>query len=167
MRLLQRLRRSERGVAATEFALLSSLFLITALMALDIGMFMIRRSQLSNALDSAALASFSQRTAVNFAGLQSFITQAARDPNVSVTVGCNGGSGNCTNTGRTCACLTKTGTYVAATCGSACSGGSYTANSTAGYYMTLNASANYTPIILPAGAAQSYSTSQKITVRLE
>jgi Flp pilus assembly protein TadG len=162
----RRLRRDQRGVAAIEFALLSSLFLVITLMSLDAGMFLMRRSQLSNALDSAALAAFSQRTAVNFVGLPTFVTQASRIPEATVTVGCNGGTGNCTNSNRTCACLTKTATFVGATCGSTCTG-NVTANSVAGYYMTVSASAPYSPVVMPNGAFANLSTNQRITVRLQ
>lgn len=166
MKLLRRLRSDRRGVAATEFALLSSMFLIVTLMSFDAALFLMKRSQLSNALDSAALAAFAQRDAVNFAGLPTFVTQASRIASANVTVGCNGGSGNCVNTGRTCACLTKTGSFVGATCGATCTG-SVTANSVAGYYMTVNATANYSPIVLPDRAFNNMSTTQKITVRLQ
>lgn len=163
---LLRLFRDRRGVAATEFALLSSLFLVFTLVSLDMGTFLMKRSQLSNALDSAALASFAQRTNVNFTGLPTFVTQASRMSGTTVTVGCNGGTGNCVNTNRTCACLTKTATFVAATCGATCTG-AVTANSVAGYYMTISASASHTPVIMPGRLFDTLPTSQKITVRLQ
>ncbi len=158
--------RDRRGVATIEFALLSSLFLLATLSSLDAGMFLIRRSQLSNALDTAALSSFMARSNVGFANLPTFVTQASRLANATVSVGCNGGAGNCVNSNRQCACLGKAGGYVAATCGATCAG-NVTSGSTAGYYMTIRATSAYTPIVLPTGAFAGASTDQQITLRLQ
>lgn len=158
-----------RGVAAVEFALWLVLFFIVMLGAFDIGQYVIERSRLAQAMSGASLAAFKSRDAVNFAGLPAYLRAGSGLPNpasLTVTVKCNGSTG-CTNTNRTCACLSKTGTLVAAsTCGTSCGTGA-TASSTSGYYLQITASHPYQTAVLPQGVLTGTVVEQKTTVRLQ
>lgn len=165
------LRNDRRGVATTEFALLTVFFFFTVLAALDIAGLYIARTQLGTAVAGAANAAFANRDAVSFANLPSFVTQAAQAPAgtpVTVTVGCNGGTNNCTNgSGRACTCLGRDGRYVGASCSAPCSGSNMSAGATAGYYLTIRASYPYRPVLLPHGMLGDATVTQSATVRLQ
>ncbi len=172
MRMLAlRLGRDRRGVATTEFALLTVFFFFTILAALDIAGLLIARTQLGTAVAGAANAAFANRDSVNFLNIPTFVTQAAQAPAatpVTVTIGCNGGTNNCTNgSSRTCTCLGRDGRYVAASCGATCSGSNMSAGATAGYYLTVRASYPYRPVLLPRGVLGDATVTQSATVRLQ
>ncbi|MFZ5747239.1 MAG: hypothetical protein ACOY45_06220 [Pseudomonadota bacterium] len=153
-----------------EFALTSLFLFAMTLTGLDLAGFYIQRSNLRAAVSAAAVSAFATRDAANYAGLVSYVQRASRAPDpsgVTVTTGCNGGTSNCTNTGRTCSCLSTTGTYVAAaSCTATCSGGA-TSGSTAGYYLNIQARYIYTPLILPRGLMGNTAIAEAVTVRLQ
>lgn len=162
---MHRLARDERGAVAVEFALWTILFFIVVMAALDFGMYYIQRGQVSEAVSAASVASFNNREDVKFDELPDYVRALAESPNLTVAITCN--DGTCKKNGRTCACLKSDGTYASKTCGAACTGSGVTANSTAGYYMTVNASRPYVPMILPNGVLTDAVIEQKATVRLE
>lgn len=167
---LRRLAGERRGVAAAEFALWMVLFFITMLAALDIGSFSIRRAQLAQAMSGASIAAFKSRDAVNFTALPDYLRTASGVTTagvLTVTVGCNGGVGNCVNTSRTCSCLTAAATLVpAGSCGAPCGSGA-SANSQSGYYMKMTATYPFRPAVLPRRLLGNGVVSQSTTVRLQ
>ena len=112
---LRTLRRSERGVATVEFALWLTLFFTISLVAIDIAQFTIQRGRLAEAVSGASLSAFKTRDAVQFQSIPAYVQAMAAAPGQSpltVTVGCNGGTGNCTNSSRVCACLSQAGSFI-------------------------------------------------------
>jgi Flp pilus assembly protein TadG len=157
----------ETGSATVEFALLTLFFFVFSLLALDVASYYVQRSQLASAVSAASLSAFASRSAVSFQSIPDYVQNAARLPVApSISVSCNGTAGSCVNTGRSCACLSRTGSYASATCGSACPAGS-TAGSTAGYYLQISASARYWAMVLPNGMLNGLPIDQSVTVRLE
>jgi Flp pilus assembly protein TadG len=158
------------GVATVEFALWSTLFFMVMLAALDISQFTIARGRVAQAMSGASLAVFKSRTNVDFAALPAYLRAASglADPaQMTVTMGCNGGTDNCTNAQRSCACLSRTGTLVpTASCGQSC-GGDASANSQSGYYLQATASYPYRPVFLPRGLMANSVVRQTMTVRLQ
>jgi Flp pilus assembly protein TadG len=147
--LLLRLRDDHRGVATIEFALLSVLFFFVMTAALDLGMWYQQRLRLDSAVEQGAMVAFNSRTAVDQAAVGTYVAAAAQLSTApTVTVGCNGGTNNCVNSGRTYACVsgsTPTPTYTAAALNAACADGSV-----AGYYMTIKAVATSSTMLVPA-----------------
>ncbi|WEK46772.1 MAG: TadE/TadG family type IV pilus assembly protein [Candidatus Andeanibacterium colombiense] len=165
--VLRRLRADQSGLAAVEFSLWSVLFFLVALSGMDFAQFYFQRSAADEAVSAAAVSAFSTRTNVNFTDMQPYVRALAGDTGLTVTTSCNGTSGSCTNLNRTCSCLKSNGTYVAAACGSTCTGSGVTTGSTAGYYLTISATRPYQPMILPAGMVMPTRVAQKATVRLQ
>lgn len=167
MRRLADLRRDTRGVAVTEFAIWVTLFFFGVMIALDFGDYYIKRGQVSDALSATSVTAFQTREAVNFSAIQTNVRNMAQNQAITVSIGCNGGTNNCTNTGRTCACLQANGSFTAKDCGSTCTGSGVTTNSTAGYYLTVTANRPYKPMILPDSLLDGANIVQKTTVRLQ
>ena len=161
------LRRDENGVAAVEFSLWSVGFFLIVMVAIDFGMFFIERGKINEAVAATAVAAFEDADNVNFNVLPSYVRSLADNQTVAVTTSCNGVAGSCTNLNRACACLKNDGTYVDDACGNICVGTGMTAGSTAGYYLTIEASQGFTPLVLPNGILSNKSLSQKATVRLQ
>jgi Flp pilus assembly protein TadG len=165
------LSQDRRGVATIEFALLSCFFFAVVLAVLDYGMFFIQRGNLGAGVATASIHSFANRASVTFDAIPAMVTANAGAPAASglvVAVRCNGGAAPCTNTSRQCACLTSANTYVAAaTCGEPCSGTSMIADSTSGYYLGIDASYRYAPIVLPRSAIRDTALTQTAVVRLQ
>lgn len=168
--LFRRLRDDRRGVAAVEFALWSVLLFMMLVPALDIGLFLIGRSNLGGAVEAAAIKSFSTRDTVDFASIPGYVRASsgiANPNNITVTVGCNGGTGNCINTNaststtRTCSCLNANGTLSTVSCSGSCTVGN------PGYFMTITASYPYQTVVLPSRRLGLDRVSQSVTVRLQ
>lgn len=171
-RFLLRLRASEKGAATVEFAVMTVAFFVVVMGGMDIAMYFTQQTRLSEAISAASTSAFQNRASVNFAGLQTYVQQAARPPagtTVSVAAVCNGAAGTaCTNASRTCACLSQSGTYTtAASCTATCSGTGMSANTTAGYYLTINATYTYRPVLLPDGVMAGKTVKRTITTRLQ
>lgn len=162
----QSLYRDSRGAVATEFALWVTLFFIAALGAFDLADIYFKRSQMGSAVSAASLQAFDQRDNVNFQELPAYVRALSTDESLSVTVSCNGVANSCTNLNRTCACLTRTGTFTARQCGAPCSGSNMTSEVTAGYYLTITASRQFSPALIPNERVGS-QLSQTATVRLQ
>lgn len=157
----------ERGVATIEFALLSVLFFFVMTAGLDIAMWYHQRLRLDSAVEQGAMIAFNGRTAVDQSAIGTYVGAAAKLSTApTVTVGCNGGTSNCVNTSRSCACLGGTSsapTYTAATCNATCSDGSL-----AGYYMTIKATATSNTLLVPAAMLGGALTQTRTAVvRLE
>jgi Flp pilus assembly protein TadG len=164
-RHLLRLRDEQRGVATIEFALLSVLFFFVMTAGLDLGMWYQQR--LDSAVEQGAMIAFNSRTTVNQASIGTYVAAAAKlASSPTVTVGCNGGTSNCVNTSRTCACVsgtTPSPTYTTAACNSACADGSL-----AGYYMNIKAVATSNTLLVPAAMLGGAMTqTRSAVVRLE
>ena len=148
-RLLLRLRQDQRGVATIEFALLSVLFFFVMTAGLDIGMWYQQRLRVDSAVEQGAMIAFNTRTNVDQAAVRTYVGAAAKlSAAPIVTVGCNGGTNNCANAGRTYACISgspPTPTYTAAALNATCADGSL-----AGYYMNIKAVATSSTMLVPA-----------------
>lgn len=164
---LSTMQRDENGVATVEFALWVTGFFVIVMVALDFGMFFIERGKVNEAIAASAVASFEEADNVNFAVLPDYVRSIADNQAITVTTSCNGVANSCTNLNRSCGCLKTDGSYVATTCGNVCSGANVTAGSTSGYYLTIEATQGFTPVVLPSGLLSNMSTSQQATVRLQ
>ncbi len=154
------------GVAVTEFALGTTLLFMVVLAGLDFGGYFMQRGQINEAVSAAAMESFKQRENVSFGGLQAYVRNLSDSQTVTVTTSCNGVAGSCTNLNRTCACLQTNGSFTPTSCGTACSGGA-TSGSTAGYYLTIQASDAFRKVVLPKGVFSGDTVTQAVTVRLQ
>lgn len=163
MKWLVKLRRNEEGAVAVEFALWTiSLFFVIAA-GLDFGFYFIQRSQVDESLSATAISAFDARENVAFTSLPQYARALANDYTMDVAVKCNGLEGSCTNLSRTCSCLNSDGSFAAQACGTVCS-----ANGTsAGYYLTLDAKANYSSLIVPGRMVGNGQISRSTTLRLE
>jgi len=157
----------EQGAATIEFALLTLFFFLCALVALDFASYFVQRSQLAAAVSAGSISAFTNRSTVPFQTLPAYIQNAAHlsDP-PQISVSCNGTVNGCVNTGRSCACLSTTGSYVSAACGSSCPAGN-TSGSTAGYYLQITASSRYRAVVLPRGMLNGTPIVQSVAVRLQ
>lgn len=160
----QRLRSNERGTATIEFALLSVLFFVALSAALDIGLWYQQRLRIDTAVDQGAMIAFGSRTNVDQAAIGTFVAAAAKLSTApTVVIGCNGGTSNCVNSSRTCACLSgSTPTFTTAACNTSCSDGSL-----AGYYMTIEATATSQTVVVPATMLGSMTQKRRAVIRLE
>ena len=161
------LRRNDDGVVVIEFALWSTLFFLVVSVAMDFGTFFIQRGKINEAVTATAVATFNGPETVAWSSLQTYVRGLTEDPSVDVTYQCNGGISACGNGTRTCACLKTDGTYQSASaCGDPCGTGT-TANSTAGYYVTITATQNFDPVIVPSGILDDAQIVQSATIRLQ
>jgi Flp pilus assembly protein TadG len=167
---MRHLRAEQRGAATIEFALWSVLFFMVAVVALDFGLFTIQRGHLSEALSGASIAAFNKSSTVDYSAIPTYIQAVSAVPNpasMSVAVGCNGGNNNCTNTNRTCACLSQSGTFIPSDkCGDPCGSGA-TPNSISGYYLTIGATYPFKPMFVTRGILGNKPITQTATVRLQ
>ncbi|WP_241217849.1 TadE/TadG family type IV pilus assembly protein [Sphingomonas sp. ABOLD] len=167
MSRMQPIASDDQGAATIEFALLTLFFFLCALVALDFASYFVQRSQLAAAVSAGSISAFTNRAAVPFQALPAYIQNAAHlsDP-PQISVSCNGTVNGCVNTGRSCACLSTTGSYVSAPCGSSCPAGN-TPSSTAGYYLQITASSRYRAVVLPRGMLNGTPIVQTVAVRLQ
>ncbi|WP_029623050.1 TadE/TadG family type IV pilus assembly protein [Sphingomonas elodea] len=162
-----RLMRDQRGAATIEFAMLTLFFFVFALLALDVGGYFVQRSQMAAAVSAGSMSAFANRNAVPFQSLPGYVQNAARLPGApQVSIACNGVAGGCTNSNRSCACLSKTGGFVDAICGGSCGAGT-TPGSTGGYYLQITASAQYKAMVLPSGMLNGTPIVQSVMIRLQ
>jgi Flp pilus assembly protein TadG len=166
-RHLLRLRDEQRGVATIEFALLSVLFFFVMTAGLDLAMWYQQRLRLDSAVQQGAMIAFSSRASVNPSAIGTYVAAAAKlSAAPTVTVGCNGGTSNCVNTSRTCACVsgtTPTPTYTTAACNATCADGSLS-----GYYMNIKAVSTANTLLVPAAMLGGTMTqTRSAVVRLE
>lgn len=166
-KLLDRLRRDDQGAVVVEFAFWIVGFFFVAMIAIDFGFYFVQRTKLNMAVGSVSVAAFNTPTNVDFGNMPSAVRSLGGLSTIAVTVSCNGVANACVNTSRTCACLKQNGTYVAAACGSTCTGTGVTTGSTAGYYMTVRGSVTYQPMVIPSTMLSSSSMAQTATVRLQ
>lgn len=168
--LLLRLRRDERGSVMSEFAIWTAMLFIVIMSALDFAGYYSARGAINEAVSAAALQAFQQRDKTEdqfYDEVPAYVRNLADDQALAVELSCNGAANSCTNMNRTCACLTTEAKYVAAQCSAECKGPGMTANSVAGYYMTIKASRNYNPLLLPKGVLAGTALDQTTTVRLQ
>lgn len=163
----RQLQHDTSGAATVEFALLTLFFFVFSLLGLDVASYCVQRSEMAAAVSAASVSAFANRSAVPFQTLPVYVQNAARLPTApQVSIGCNGVAGSCTNTNRSCACLSRTGSYVGAACGGSCPAGA-TANSTAGYYLQITAASQYRAMVLPRGMLNGTPIVQTVTIRLQ
>lgn len=163
MKLFRKIRDDEGGAVAVEFALwtVGLFFLVAA--GLDFGLYYIQRSQVDESLSATAISAFDSRSNVAFTSLPAYARALSGDDAMTIAVKCNGVAGSCTNLSRSCSCLNDDNSYTAQQCGTVCA-----ANGTsAGYYLTLDASADFSSVIVPSGVVGNGKISRSMTLRLE
>lgn len=165
--ILWRLRDEQRGVATIEFALLSVLFFFVMMAGLDLGMWYQQRLRLDSAVEQGSMIAFANRASVDQAAIGTYVAAAARLSGApTVTVGCNGGTANCVNSARTCACVSGSApapTYTVAACNATCADGSLS-----GYYMNIKAVATANTMLVPAAMlGGSMTQTRSAVVRLQ
>ena len=166
--VLRALRRDRRGAAAVEFAILSACFFFAFMAVLDFGSFFVSEHRLGQAVVSAGNSAFSHRDSVDFSSIPGYVQNAAGNAAATVNITCNGSASQaCTNTGRSCACVSNTGTYTAAICAASCPTSGYSANQKAGYYLTITASAPYSAVIIPNSILKNGTIRRSVTMRLQ
>ena len=165
--LIKRLRDDEQGAVVVEFAFWVVGFFFVAMIAIDFGFYFVQRTKLNMAVGSVAVAAFNTPTNVDFTNMPAAVRSLGGLSTITVAVSCNGVANSCVNSSRTCACLKNNGTYVAAACGSTCTGTGVTTGSTAGYYMTVRASLTYRPMVIPTTLLTAPAMDQQATVRLQ
>jgi len=161
------LRRDREGSVMTEFAIWTSVLFIALMAGMDFGGYYIARGAVNEAISAAAVQAFESRDEADFTAIPGYVRNLSERPSLAVTISCNGTTGSCTNTNRTCACLRTDATYSANTCGSPCSGAGMTPNSVAGYYLTIKASQTYEPLLVPDSLLAGTALTQATTVRLQ
>jgi Flp pilus assembly protein TadG len=166
-RVLLRLRDEQRGVATIEFALLSVLFFFVMTAGLDLGMWYQQRLRLDSAVEQGSMIAFNSRASVNQSAIGTYVAAAAKLSSApTVTVGCNGGTSNCVNGSRTCACVSGSApapTYTVAACNATCADGSLS-----GYYMNIKAVATASTMLVPAAMLGGNMTqTRSAVVRLQ
>lgn len=161
---MRRLAADTRGTATIEFALLSVFFFVALTAVLDIGIWYQHRLRLDSAVEQGAMLAFGTRSNVDQAAIATFVAAAAKlSIAPTIKVGCNGGTSNCVNSSRSCACVSgTTPTFTAATCNASCADGSL-----AGYYLTIEASATSTPMVVSSSVLGGITQQRRALVRLE
>ena len=166
-RFPRRPRSCRRGTTSVEFALWTALFFALVMVALDFGLYHIQSERADQGVAAAAVQTFHQGSSANFASIPAYVQALAGDNGLTVTASCNGTAGACTNLNRACACLKSDASFVALACGTSCSGTGMTAGSTAGYYLTITASRNFTAMLVPRGMLNNAVIRRSTTVRLQ
>ena len=79
-RLAYLLRRDQRGVAAVEFALWTTVFFFAVMVALDFGSYYMHRGKLSTAVGAAAVSAYNQPNNVAFNSMQGYVQSLSGFP---------------------------------------------------------------------------------------
>ena len=157
MRLAPRIlrERADRGVAAVEFALASTVFLVILAGVVDVGSYIYTTAQLDAAVSAGAQYAENNAALVasNAAGLSSDIAGVVNNTNGT---GWATSTVNVNNSNDATGCYCPTGTTGnwswggAVTCASACAGGGV-----AGQFVTITATRNFTSLFPSLGLTPS------------
>lgn len=156
-----------RGVSTVEFALVTVFILVIMMGMLDLANYILQKQNLEKALSETSVSAFASADNVPFANIPTFVRNSVDEPATTVTVTCNGNKTTCGNTSRTCACLSTAGTFSSSDCTATCSGASYSTGARPGYFVTIAASYDYDPMIMPSALFGASKISASITVRLQ
>lgn len=161
--------RSQDGVSAIEFAILSPLLLLILAAVIDLGTLVYTRMQIESAVSAATAYAFANAENVSQAnagtlgnGMAKMLT-ARLGADITAVVEINNGSRHTYGSGQIvhsgsasyadqCYCLTSSGsalTWAANTCGITCSGGG-----TAGRFVTISVRKPYQPLFFDYGMTQ-------------
>ncbi|QJU59385.1 pilus assembly protein [Sphingomonas sp. AP4-R1] len=162
--LLRRLGRDRRGVAAVEFALISTFLFATLMVGLDFGFYIQQKLRLGSAVEQAAMLAYNQQVASDTSAISNYVRNFSGvkvAPTVAIT--CNGttscGDGKCS-------CITSTGTFaLAAACNTSCS--AYGSQAVSGNYLKIAATTPYSAVIVPDRYLGGKTISQYAVVRLQ
>jgi Flp pilus assembly protein TadG len=144
--------RARAGVSSIEFALTAPLMLILLMPVVDLGMGFYQQMQVSNAAEAGAQYVM-QNGFGNLTAIESAVTSATTLSGISASPAPT----------EACGCPNSTNTaIVAATCGSTCP----TTSQTAGVYVTVNAEANYTPLLSYPVLGSSRTLTAQSVVRI-
>lgn len=163
MRPFRQLREAEDGAVAVEFALWTVGFFLVIAVALDFGFYFMQRSQMDESLSATAVSAFSSRDNVAFASLPDYARALSGDGAMTVALSCNGVSQSCTNLERSCSCLNADASYTVQECGSVCTA----SGTSAGYYLTIDATSQFGTVIVPDRLLGDGQISRSMTMRLE
>jgi Flp pilus assembly protein TadG len=159
--------KSERGVAAVEFALSAPFMILFFISIADFGFVFHKEIQLSAALSAGAEYAFTQGQTETGSTLTTdvtgFVNKISAVPLSSVSASYNNGlsATSCYCENGAGASFSFTGPY---TCGSACTDGS---GSTAGKYVSISAAFTYSPMFPSDQIFYNASLSQSVLVRLQ
>jgi Flp pilus assembly protein TadG len=166
--MVRRLARDEAGVAAIEFAVFATVFLMIVAATVDIGLLLFTQSELDAAVSGGAeyAANSAALVASNPSGLAANIENIVNNANgtnwASATVVVN----NSDSVATDCYCPTGTpgnwswGSVV--TCGSACSGGGV-----GGQFVTITATTNISPLFPAFGFVSGTTISRSALVETQ
>jgi Flp pilus assembly protein TadG len=159
--------REDAGVAAIEFAIYGTVFLMIVAATVDIGLLLFTQSELDAAVSAGAeyAANSAALVASNPSGLNTNISEIVNNANgtgwATSTVNVNNG-----NDSTGCYCPTGTpGNWTwgsTVTCGSACSGGGV-----GGQFVTITASTTISPMFPTFGFVQSGTISRSALVETQ
>ena len=141
--------RDERGATALEFALVSPLLCVLLVGLIDYGMGYWQKMQVGNA--ARAGAQYAMASGWNQTAISTAVTSATGLASISASPAPS----------QACGCPSASSGIVAASCGSSCTGGG-----TAGTYVTVNASATYSPLLPYHGIAGTIALTTTNTVRI-
>lgn len=138
------------GAAAVEFAFIAPLLVAMLIFVTDLGIGFYRKMQVENAAQAGA----------QYAAVNGFSTSSVSNAVLAAT-SFSGISASPAPT-QFCGCPTSTGVTAAASCSSACSGGS-----APGTHVTASAQADYSTIFSYPGIPSSYNFTAQATVRVQ
>ncbi len=155
---IRALARDEAGVAAIEFALYATVFLMITAATVDIGLLLFTQSELDAAVSAGAQSAAPGN--VTAASIAAIVDNANGAGWASSTVSVNN------NDATGCYCPTGTpGNWTwgsTATCGSACGGGGV-----AGQFVTITATTNVSPLFPTFGFVQGGTISRSALVETQ
>ncbi len=164
---LRHLARDDAGVAAIEFAVYATVFLMITAATVDIGLLLFTQSELDAAVSAGAqyAANSTAMVASNPSGLNANISNIVDNANGA---GWATSTVNVNNSNDTTGCYCPTGSPGSwswgstATCGSACGGGGE-----AGQFVTITASRSVSPIFSAFGFVQNGTISRSALVETQ
>lgn len=149
MLVIKRLRASETGTSAIEFAVIGGILCTLVLGVLDFGRMFWQQMEVGNA--ARAGAEYAVKNGWNSSGIQTAVTSATNLSTIHA---------NPTPT-ETCGCPDAVSGITTKNCGAACSSGGV-----AGTYVTVSAQASYTPLITWPGLSNPVTLSSSTIVRI-
>ena len=142
-------RTDESGAAAVEFGLAATMLCFLMVGLMDFGMGYWERIQVGNA--ARAGAQYAMSYGWDQTNISTAVTNATSLTSISASPAPT----------QACGCPSVSSGIVAATCGASCAGGGL-----AGTYVTVNATATYSPLLSYPGIASTFTLTASNTLRI-